>query len=429
MPKLSIKKCFPNTLSKAIVQPYTANLVVNSLLKCTTSNGCITFCYEGENADPAVIIKVQISNSGADDIVFDIVNGFILNECLRTMQHKQHLTKYLGSGTVFVAFREKMPYKLADSKITNEERLRPFCATNAVLGAKSLADMLHPNITWKEECRIYSMVRHLIKTIVHMGQTFGMTHNDMHTDNILYDPNRRCFVLIDYGRMLFDPFKIENVQTMGLIQKFKRGSKYESYSETVRHLLRRHKCRMIDMYDLEDVWFKQCLYMFDVMALSLGIVFDLKNKFPERLNDMGLYFYYEEHWTTKRTTGQMVLKKLEYCVLDPTSWIQRKVLPTDEFNKTVSGGVFWFGLILKYLHEKNAAKYFVEEKLVGKCKWYSVDMFRLGNRANVMHAFGTVISIPDPEQFCAFASKYKSCWRDVMSQTNVNTDFSASSPR
>jgi predicted unusual protein kinase regulating ubiquinone biosynthesis (AarF/ABC1/UbiB family) len=102
--------------------------------------------------------------------------------------------------------------------------------------------MLHPTISRAEERRIYSMVQSLMKTVLHMGQKHGLTHNDMHTDNVLYDPAHQCFVLIDYGRMLFDCTTVQNMNIMDIVKQFKRDSwlcnSCNSYGQMVHHLRR-----------------------------------------------------------------------------------------------------------------------------------------------------------------------------------------------
>jgi len=39
--------------------------------------------------------------------------------------------------------------------------------------------------------------------ILKLGKDTGFTHNDMHLRNLLYDHDKECFVLIDYGRVVF----------------------------------------------------------------------------------------------------------------------------------------------------------------------------------------------------------------------------------
>jgi hypothetical protein len=56
-----------------------------------------------------------MTSSAADDIVFDILNGHMLNECART-PHNRHFTRYLEAGNVFVHFRDNKPFELVDDK-------------------------------------------------------------------------------------------------------------------------------------------------------------------------------------------------------------------------------------------------------------------------------------------------------------------------
>jgi hypothetical protein len=351
-----------------------------------------------------------MKSSSADDIVFDILNGWLLNECVRGAGER-YFTKYLGSGWVYVAFRDANPKRLVeDGNVPSykqrgmDMKRRPFCATNVVPGATSLSALLHPNMSAGEERKTYSMTRSLMKTVMDMGQKHGLTHNDMHTDNVLYDHDKSCLVLIDYGRMLFDGSTVNNGGVMELVQRFKRESWVageESYDQMVQHVLRHHKCRMIDLYTVKEPWFVKHLFMFDVMALSLGVIFDLKNKFARRLEDLQPFFQLEEHWRAKRADGRLVLYGLEYRVLHPRQW--KKEGPKGLFQTTVWPGVYWFALLLQYLSEIDAG---VKEVLKGDEKWLTVDMFKL-SRMKVMFPFGTMIRVPDPERFCKFALKSK----------------------
>ncbi len=410
--KLNVQRFFPKTLGEGMTEAGADQLAVDPRLKCTTSNGCITFCSKKGGSSPEVILKVQMKSSSADDIVFDILNGWVLNECVRGAD-AHHFTKYLGSGWVYVAFQDANPKRLVeDSNVAlykqqreMDVKKRPFCATNVVPGATSLAAMFHPKMSSAEERKTYSMVRRLMKTVMEVGEKHGLTHNDLHTDNVLYDSDKSCLVMIDYGRMLFDGSSMDDDQVMELVRRFKRDSwvgGHTSYAQMVRHVLRHHKCRMIDLYAVEEPWFIKHLFMFDIMALSLGIIFDLKNKFSRRLQDLKAFFHFEERWRVTRADGRMVMYGLEYRVLEPGLW-GRKRGPDGLFQTTVWPGMFWFALLLKYLSGIDVG---VKEVLKGDEKWLAVDMFKLSRR-KVMHPFGTIISIPDPERFCKFLLKNK----------------------
>ncbi len=400
MPKLDVKRYFPNTLFVGLIQA--DQLLVDPSLECMTSNGCVAFCYTKGEKTPCEIVKVQIKPS-ADDIVFDIINGVLLNK-YASGECKRYFTNYLGSGMVNVSFKKNNPDVLVpDGKVSETSKKRPFCAANFITGAKSLRDHLRPVGTSAEECKTYTMIGQLIKTIMVMGQTHGLTHNDLHTDNVLYDPDKSCFVLIDYGRMLFDGSTVDNDVIAKVVTNIRRNSwigKDRSYDHMVQHALRNHKCRMIDLYKINNTWFTRHLFMFDVTAIALGIVFDLNNRHATKLEELNRFFKLEEYYRIGRKDGLMTLKKREYCVLHPDNWHTLHL--QNQFQKLLCPGLYWFAIFLKYL----SAFDLVQQMQNGNEKWLLVDMTKL-ERKRIMYQFGTLISIPKPELFCKFMVEEK----------------------
>jgi hypothetical protein len=49
----------------------------------------------------------------------------------------------------------------------------------------------------------YGALFTFLQDLKHAGQ-FGFVHNDAHSDNIMYDSKNNIFVLIDYGRVVFN---------------------------------------------------------------------------------------------------------------------------------------------------------------------------------------------------------------------------------
>jgi hypothetical protein len=409
--QLNVQRFFPKTLGAGMTGTETDQLAVDPRLICTTSNGCITFCSKNAGSSPEVILKVQMKSSLADDIVFDILNGLVLNECVHG-EDARHFTKYLWSGWVYVAFQDANPKRLVeDSKVYKHREMdvkrRPFCATTVVPGATSLGSMFQPKMSSAEQRKIYSMVRRLMQTVMEVGHKHGLTHNDLHTSNVLYDRDKSCLVLIDYGRMLFDGSSVDSGRVIELVRRFKRDSwvgGHASYAQMVQHVLRHHKCRMIDLYAVKEPWFIKHLFMFDIMALSLCIISDLKSGITLRskdLKDLKAFFEMKEHWRVTRADGRTVLYSLEYSMLHPRLW--RKEGLESLFQTTMWPGMFWFALLLQYLSEIDA---YVKEVLKGDEKWLTVDMFKL-ERRKIMHSFGPIICIPEPERFCKFLLKNK----------------------
>jgi len=407
---LGIHKHYPKTLAKALQGEM---LKVDPLLQCTTSNGCITFCASDmAPSTPTIIVKVQIKTStSTDDIMFDIINGSILNTFAKD-NLLCHFTRLEGFGRVRVAYRDSKPYRLVeDSKhVDDKVRLRHFCATRFVSGARALTDMFRTKLSNKQQLALYASVRDLLSALYHMGNEIGMTHNDLHTNNVLYDPYQKCLVVIDYGRMLFDGDALRNCCDIWDIVRHSRKSSWAqgNYSEMTRHVLKHHRCRMIDLYSIKDSWFVRNLFMFDAMALSLDIIFNFKNQRDRRLTKLTKVFTLDEHWSVGRKNGQVKLKQLYYTVLDPDSWTTAST-PKQDLQLTIGPGVFWFALTLKYLYECDAEKYGIQRhKKTERAWWYTADMLHLARRKiNIMHPFGTLISLPDPKHYRAFLIPYK----------------------
>ena len=190
-------------------------------LKGDSANGMICF-YDRiltgttQSTWESYVIKVQM-NVDKDPIINDSVMNLYLAMLLGTPQLERFKDHFMSIHGSFVSsricyakydvrnnFNEKVVenntfcYNLLDNTIQGLQiqKSKPCIvlskfAQNVPLYEISPLDLV-TRLSWRL-CEFF-------QALMHMGNTTGFAHHDMHTGNVLFDSLKQRFVLIDYGR-------------------------------------------------------------------------------------------------------------------------------------------------------------------------------------------------------------------------------------
>lgn len=159
--------------------------------------------------DAKYLVKATYMDHGADAIETDAVTCALVN-ALRNKHNKfrdmcKYFMRYEGAFVRFIR-RENADMYLTP---TRNERATKCVVTRYVPGG-SLAAYLQKS----SKHTIRQVINGLSKTMhamLQLGYWTGFVHNDPHMGNLLYDHSVHAFVLIDYGKCVFDPNRIEKI--------------------------------------------------------------------------------------------------------------------------------------------------------------------------------------------------------------------------
>lgn len=85
------------------------------------------------------------------------------------------------------------------------------CMVTALVPGHSLGRLVERAPTRAGIRNVVAALSHMLASMLVVGEATGFVHNDAHMSNVLYNPARRAFVLIDYGKASFDSLRLARV--------------------------------------------------------------------------------------------------------------------------------------------------------------------------------------------------------------------------
>ncbi len=413
-------------------------------LQSNSCNASFTFLSaEFGNREERLIIKFQMSPN-ADNIVIDNINGYIINTVVHHAIQK-HFMEYIDSCLTYVDIAQQSfdlgsVLAASNSLVSNNtlfQRLKDMetskhlvkvSLNKAVAQPVSLSDyLLDGSVDMRS---LLTNMLSLFDAMRIMGETFGLTHNDAHLGNILHDGNEDCFVLIDYGRMLFCPVFMDSnitadIRTRLMFERIKAtdlnfdasricdnqafdfmvgvSDRLNDYSEFMAKQMQDSASRMIDLISsgiqLNKSFALRHLFMFDIMAISINTLAHIHfRRLPAFFKDMQEFFRAESlTWRRK--------SYLSYQI--PTMPVVMRMIHK---NKNVFlAGVFWFAFLMQYLllNDSDALLYVREEydEVTGD-PWYVVNLTNLSDMGIIFRSM-VLLELPDPEGFMSYVETHR----------------------
>lgn len=187
-----------------------------STLKGNSANAKFTeMIVKNDNITKQLFVKVQLDRY-SDNMIIDNINGYLINRICDLYSHlnlQSNFMRYIESATGFYSENEnKLFFEEKDNlyipvKISLHETIPHKATLFYILSTlvSSTDGIIEKDILYDENLikSINSKLVKLIKNMKFMGENYGMVHNDCHGSNIIYD-NKQNFVVIDYGRVIFD---------------------------------------------------------------------------------------------------------------------------------------------------------------------------------------------------------------------------------
>ena len=228
--RISLKQCLWiwTVLSKYDKIKYNAILRGNS----ANAKFCELMCETVDGKQKPIFAKFQLGDKG-DNMLIDNINGYIFNHILKNSSYAPNFMRYIDSCKTLLKrethedifpLNEINPLYARDNcskddnyknsvlcKLLMEQPVREARVSfhELIKGQGSLSDYIIDN---KEHIfsdeRFHSRLCSLFKAIKNVGEMYGFCHNDAHLGNILV--NDENFVLIDYGRVIFNKIDSES---------------------------------------------------------------------------------------------------------------------------------------------------------------------------------------------------------------------------
>jgi hypothetical protein len=414
-------------------------------LQSNSCNASFTFLSgDYRNHEERLIIKLQMSPN-ADNIVIDNINGHVINAVVPPSIQK-HYMEFIDScltyvdaahdsfdlGSVLMASKslvDNMTLFQRLDEMGKSHKLVKVSLNRAVAKPVSLSDYLLDGTV--DMRSLLTNMLSLFDAMRIMGETYGLTHNDAHLGNILHDGVEDCFVLIDYGRMLFCPQFMDSnimtdIRTRLTFERIKAGElnmeasricgnqaydlmvgisdRLNDYSEFMDDQMKWSASRMIDLISAgsrqNNVFALRHLFMFDIMAISINtlahIHFRRLPAFFKELQD----FFRAESVTWKRRSY------LSYQI--PTVPVVMRMIHKTK-NNVFLAGVFWFAFLMQYLmqNDSDSLLYVQEERddLTGDL-WYVVNLTNLSDMGIIFRSM-VLLELPDPDQFMSYVEAHQ----------------------
>ena len=336
------------------------------VLKQNSANS--SFCFVDMVQDhPKTIVKVQMKTS-SDIIVNDSVVNYCLNQLMKTSSKARHFMTLTGSFMGMVSSDNKLLIKQefnasasinADANGNAQSRpqkrmaiqyQKPCICINAIEKNVPLGQLLMNGAIVTNDS-FTNKLKDFFEALLYAGIAFGFSHHDMHTGNILYDVDKRCLVLIDYGRShipgLRDTFtdfiQSENKKCKAMMQHRKniliqqviaRKGKVDNLDSIIS-----------DTYDPDDSFnlpmtvikanddFKGLYILNDIAGLCKTIQSKLVSQDMTLLNLLKAYVHLEPDLRNELFTNDITMDHLT------------------KIQKTLALGVLWYETIIKACEE------------------------------------------------------------------------------
>ena len=233
--------CFLLTKYMGFEKPTANNEYIN--VRQTSAN-CV-YAFLPVNGGTDVFVKLVPDYSTGDDLLGDAISSRLIDIFLDgDNQGKNHFTRYIDAGIMYWT-GYGVPYKkmvdmdqcltsyLYDKMWVNGSDLTEQELENKVIskmndnqpnyiGFYNNQNVVYCNALIYDKVNLVPMkdmmsdpeffanniytdfsFYSLCKTMFKLGRDHGFTHNDAHTENVVYDLDKQTFVLLDYGRVMF----------------------------------------------------------------------------------------------------------------------------------------------------------------------------------------------------------------------------------
>jgi serine/threonine protein kinase len=319
---------------------------------------------------------VQV-NPKADSIIMDNVNGFILNNLVGSSTGtsiQSHFAQYVDSCVAFISkedakFDLKSIMMASKGPVTDDVLLSKLTAATATSNIRKVTfskgvdkPSSLANLLFDQQQPVPVILRGISKlfyAIHSLGTNYGFCHTDAHPHNILLDGNTGNFVLIDYGRCIFDESMLDDnfqqsIRDRILFEEMK-GMEVDlfeqvcdgsanfvgktSYSKYLLSHQDNNACRVIDLMTPRSQEISRVLHMFDIMKISysIAVALQLRKNTPQvdKLVQVDV----------KMNSG-----KAQLVVRLPTRESLVTIIETlPPMLLPLVPGIYWFALILDYI--------------------------------------------------------------------------------
>jgi hypothetical protein len=211
-------------------------------------------------------IKIEIFHAKqlTDNIVVDYINSMILNKEIDPKN--KHTLKVNGV------------YKVKQNTATNitllkdpPEYMKLLAIVYDYVEGLSLTDISDKPLTSLGRPNMIRAFKDLFKFICKST----MLHNDLHSNNIMYDSDKKKFIVIDYGRCDFDHNNDEAIQNyIKPLSVALTLFKTDNYDVIKQQL----DSRIWSTVDKTHI--KKYGYLFDMMTLASGTYYRMQRNFP-----------------------------------------------------------------------------------------------------------------------------------------------------
>lgn len=331
-------------------------------MKCT-KNGETSF----------VFAKFQTSLEDTDNMLADNINGYIMNHVTNMQTSKRAFMEFIDSSATIIykdgwdnctfELEELNPSTVCKDPSTTERYLCRFGKDQKIQRANlSLNVHIRGSGSLKEFVmedqrsnfsRLPDMLLTFFSALRRIGEASGFCHNDAHLGNVLVrDENRRSeLVLIDYGRSIFSTYLLRQDQHIITDRMSAEIAKHDetklctnrhtsTYDDFIKDLPQMEyvglKCLLEDDIDHANLeYILRHVYMFDVCAISMGIIYMLQKTGSTIGN---------EFVEVSSTGGDITItvRSRDYIT-------QNVSTVTHPLSQVLVPGMFWFSLFMDVL--------------------------------------------------------------------------------
>ena len=210
-------------------KPYNDGFLISNSFNCQFT---IADVKTDNNESNRLFIKIidtltQIPDSHMDLSIFDILSAIIFENLLQqkeNMKYRDFIPVYKGSFVNFVKnitmynkwdFNDIKNFENDETNyynpvsISNEtefENLSIFIMYEAINNPISVTEIFTNYITDdnnKLVIEVFNNAYDIYNFLIYLGIEFGFMHNDLHFDNLIYNPKTKKLMLIDFGSSSF----------------------------------------------------------------------------------------------------------------------------------------------------------------------------------------------------------------------------------
>lgn len=307
-----IKSSFTQVLKIENYNSLNNGSLINASANCSFTLGDVKF--EGQTGNTRIFVKVvdyfsQIPNS-IDLLIFDVISAIIFDYIFSLPQNQKysHLVPvYKGCSLSFckntwdyndIYYTNSMsPYNYNSLVNMNSPYARQRAiimmteAINSPISVKSVFTTYHTNQSPANKKIMMDTVEcfhEIFEFVKYMGINYGFMHNDLHMDNLLFNPQTNKIVMIDLGRVSFSKFiGVGSTKPPELNQKCINEFKKLNYDEILSSLR---------INTIDDLYKHQSLFPHTIgnntNGILFGVIYDLIT--------LGLNFYIRSMYYIKK---------------------------------------------------------------------------------------------------------------------------------